>query len=310
MNFKLLFWNAQGCGHPKFITSAREYLRDSRPDVVAFVEPRISGWKADRVISALAFPYSHRVEAVGFSGGIWLAWYETVKIDILQNHFQYIYCRISSTRDNRSTLTTLVYASPNSQKRKALWLELNKLAYSIRSPWFIVGDFNATHSDSDRRGCAASTKPSKAFQELVFDHGLRDIGFSGPDYTWSCGLAHVRLDRVFCNSYWDKTFPDSTIQYLLRMKSDHRPIMLIVGDVIRFNWPKQFRYFSGWLSHDDFSRMVQDNWIPSANIVDTIKDFTKAAMVWNETVFGYIDNRIVFVLFSFTLGIGSPMTRF
>ncbi|KAK8567201.1 hypothetical protein V6N13_005113 [Hibiscus sabdariffa] len=28
---------ARGCGHPKFITSAREYLRDSKLDVV-FVE--------------------------------------------------------------------------------------------------------------------------------------------------------------------------------------------------------------------------------------------------------------------------------
>ncbi|KAK8715378.1 hypothetical protein V6N13_042712 [Hibiscus sabdariffa] len=72
------------------------------------------------------------------------------------------------------------------------------------------------------------------------------------------------------------------------MKSDHRPIMLVVGDVVQVNRPKHFHYFSGWLSHDDFPRMVQDNWQPSENIVDIIKNFKKAARVWNDTIFGYI----------------------
>ncbi|KAK8669378.1 hypothetical protein V6N13_106810 [Hibiscus sabdariffa] len=154
---------ARGCGHLKFITSAREYLGDSKPDDVAFVEPRISGWRADKIISKLAFPYSHRVEAMGFSGGIWLAWYESIQIDILHNHFQYIHCHTTSTKDNRSTLATLGYASPNARKQKALWFDLNNLGYSICCPWFLVGDFNATLSDSDRQGCAASARPSKAF---------------------------------------------------------------------------------------------------------------------------------------------------
>ncbi|KAK8683136.1 hypothetical protein V6N13_039203 [Hibiscus sabdariffa] len=161
-----------------------------------------------------------------------------------------------------STLATLVYASPNSQKRKALW-----------------------------KDCAASARPSKAFRELVFDHGLRDMGFSRPDFTWSRGMAQVRLDRVLCNSYWDETYPESMVHHLFRMKSDHRPIMLSVGDSDNVSRPKQFRYFSGWLSHDDFPHMVQDNWHLSENIVDTVKNFAKAATVWNDTVFGYIGTK-------------------
>ncbi|KAL4296041.1 hypothetical protein GQ457_12G028380 [Hibiscus cannabinus] len=179
-------------------------------------KPRISGWRADRIISALGFPYSHRVEALGFSGGIWLAWYDTVRVDILCNHFQYIHCRITSASDNRSSLATMVYASPNARKRQALWSALRNLAQSIFCPWFIVGDFNATLFYSDRQGCAVSAKPSKAFRDFVFDHGLRDMGFSGPDFTWSRGMAHVRLDRFLCNSYWDETFPESIVNILLR----------------------------------------------------------------------------------------------
>ncbi|KAK8651377.1 hypothetical protein V6N13_140981 [Hibiscus sabdariffa] len=182
-------------------------------------------------------------------------------------------------------------AIPNAQKRQALWFELRNLAHSIFCPWFIVGDFNATLSESDRQGCAASARPSKAFQDFVFDHGLRDMGFSGPDFTWSRGLTHVRLDRVLCNSYWDETFPESIVHHLFRMKSDHGPILFVVGNSIQLPRPKHFRYFSGWCSHDDFSRMVQDNWQSSDDIVDSIKHFTKAASVWNDTVFGYIGTK-------------------
>ncbi|KAK8608061.1 hypothetical protein V6N13_023495 [Hibiscus sabdariffa] len=171
----------------------------------------------------------------------------------------------------------MVYASPNARKRQALWSALRNLAHSIFCPWFIVGDFNATLFDSDRQGCAVSAKPSKAFQDFVFDHGLRDMGFSGPDFTWSRGMAHVRLDRVLCNSYWDETFPESIVNHLFRMKSDHRPILFAVGNSDQLPRSKQFRYFSGWLSHDDFPRMVQDNWQSSDDIVVSIKHFTKAA---------------------------------
>ncbi|KAK8566641.1 hypothetical protein V6N13_002337 [Hibiscus sabdariffa] len=190
-----------------------------------------------------------------------------------------------------SSLATLVYASPTSRKRKALWFDLNNLAHSIRCPWFIVGDFNATLSDSDRKDCAASARPSKAFREFVFDHGLRDMGFSGPEFTWSRGMAQVRLDRVLCNSYWDDVYPESLVHHLFRMKSDHRPILLSVGVSDHVRRSKQFRYFSGWLSHADFPRMVQDNWQFSENIIDTVQNFAKAAAVWNDTVFGYIGTK-------------------
>ncbi|GMI75256.1 hypothetical protein like AT1G43760 [Hibiscus trionum] len=75
------------------------------------------------------------------------------------------------------------------------------------------------------------------------------------------------------------------------MRSDHRPILLQVGCQNSPNVPRQFRYFSGWLSHEDFPRMVRDNWQPSQNMSDTITSFVHAADVWNSTVFGYIGTK-------------------
>ncbi|KAK8657943.1 hypothetical protein V6N13_036160 [Hibiscus sabdariffa] len=120
MNLKIFYWNVQGCSHPKFCSTARQYLRDTKPDLVVFVEQRISGIKADRIIASLGFPNSHRVKALGFSGGIWLAWFNSVKIKIELNHFQFIHCRITTVRDGSPTLVMVIYASPNAIKRKAL----------------------------------------------------------------------------------------------------------------------------------------------------------------------------------------------
>ncbi|KAK8690593.1 hypothetical protein V6N13_074125 [Hibiscus sabdariffa] len=43
--------------------------------------------------------------------------------------------------------------------------------------------------------------------------------------------------------------------------------------------------------HDEFSRMVADNWIPLPSLSATITSFTKAADTWNKTVFRYIGTK-------------------
>ncbi|KAK8670959.1 hypothetical protein V6N13_037571 [Hibiscus sabdariffa] len=175
------------------------------------MEPRISGHKAESVISSLGFLNSHRVEAIGFFGGIWIAWYDIVKVDILWNHFQFIHYRVTAKDDGCSIFTTTIYACPNAMQCKLLWHHLRMLAESIQSLWILFGDFNATLSPSECLGCASTSKPSKAFQDLIFDHGLRDTGYQGPNFTWSRGNASVRLDRFICNSFWDVSFLKPTL---------------------------------------------------------------------------------------------------
>ncbi|KAK8598764.1 hypothetical protein V6N13_094724 [Hibiscus sabdariffa] len=289
MNLKFISWNVQGCGNWRFLPTARQVLRDYKPDLVVFVEPRISGRKADSVIASLGFPNSHRVEAAGFSGGIWLAWYDSVSVEIIANHFQFIHCRITDKISRRSVYATAIYASPSSAGRKFLWPHLRRLAGSIRSPWVIFGDFNATVHSDDRKRCLQA--PCKAFQNFLLDYGLRDMGYQGPKYTWSRGLAQARLDRFICNSYWDEEYPTSVVSHLLQLRSDHRPIFLEVGHSRPPPMFHQFRYFSGWLAHEDFNRMVLDNWCPKITMTETLLHFSKATDVWNKFVFGYIGRK-------------------
>ncbi|KAK8701867.1 hypothetical protein V6N13_020245 [Hibiscus sabdariffa] len=275
----------QGCVDPKFLNALRQYLRDNKPDVVGLVEPCISGYKADSIISSLRFPHSHRIEAAGFSGGLWLCWFNVVSIDILVNHFQFIHFRINCVADECSSLATLIYASSNATKRKILWSHLGQLASTIHQPWLLFGDFNATLSADDRIGCAPSTTPCSVFRQFLFDFSLQDMDFSGPEFTWQRGQAQARLDRFLCNSYWDEAYPESSVMHLLRMRSDHQPLLLWVGLFPTNRSKPPFRYFTGWQYHERFRELIQDNWIHSGPLPMTIRTFTAAAELWNAHVF-------------------------
>ncbi|KAK8576094.1 hypothetical protein V6N13_090573 [Hibiscus sabdariffa] len=91
-----------GCGSQNFLRVTKQYLRDYRPDVCVLVETRVSHSRADLVIESLRFPNSHRIEAIRFSGGIWLCWFDSVKITVLANQFQFVHCCITSTASSNS----------------------------------------------------------------------------------------------------------------------------------------------------------------------------------------------------------------
>ncbi|KAK8681635.1 hypothetical protein V6N13_054037 [Hibiscus sabdariffa] len=67
-----------------------------------------------------------------------------------------------------------------------------------------------------------------------------DMEFNGLEFTWSRGNARVRLDRFLCNSHWDESFPESRVDHLLRVRSDHRPILLEIGALSRSYHPPPF----------------------------------------------------------------------
>ncbi|KAK8671280.1 hypothetical protein V6N13_037878 [Hibiscus sabdariffa] len=227
MNAKIVVWNAQGCGSPKFTHFANQYMCDQNPDIFVFVETRVSGESTAKVIKAPSFTNSYCVEVVGFSEGIWLCWFDNVAIDVLFCHFQFILCRISAMGSTSSCLASFIYASPNYRKR-----------------------------------------------------------FHGPEFTWYKGPVAVRMDHTICNDPWLSTFPTALVLHLLCMKSDHRPLLLMLdaSSIERRQMP--FCYFSGWSLHSDFNRMVRDNWQPDLPLPEAILVFSCASEQWNSNVFG------------------------
>ncbi|MBA0749750.1 hypothetical protein Gogos_003645 [Gossypium gossypioides] len=72
MNVELDDAGIRGCASVKFPRIFREQNLEYKPDIVSLLKPKVSGAKADVIIANLGFQFSHRVEATGYSGGIWL----------------------------------------------------------------------------------------------------------------------------------------------------------------------------------------------------------------------------------------------
>ena len=142
MSVSIMFWNVQGAASGEFRRSFKTIIKNYNPSMVVLMEPRISGVKADDFIKKSGFDYFHRVEAMGFSGGIWLLWRSSIEVEVLINHRQFIHFKICLNKTFVSWVTA-VYASPNPMIRRQLWSHMENLAPSIRGPWLIGGDFNS-----------------------------------------------------------------------------------------------------------------------------------------------------------------------
>ncbi|XP_039000720.1 uncharacterized protein LOC120126657 [Hibiscus syriacus] len=123
-----------------------------RPGVVVLLETRISGMTADKDIRAFGFQNSFRVEAHGFSGGIWILWKVEIDVEILTISHQFIHDRCWSAEVFRWLYFTAVYASPQVEKRRLVWRHLMNLAPGENEVWIMNSDFNSIIHLDEREG--------------------------------------------------------------------------------------------------------------------------------------------------------------
>ena len=87
--------------------------------ILALVETRCSRDHANFVCNKAGFDHWTRIEALGFSRGIWLLWKDSVNVRILKTHPQFVHAAVSH-HASQPWLLTIVYGSPNPTFRKSL----------------------------------------------------------------------------------------------------------------------------------------------------------------------------------------------
>lgn len=184
----IITWNCQGASNKKFPSIFKSFAINYKAVIFVLVEPRISGSQADKVIKKLGFQHSHRVEASGFSGGIWILWSAKVSIKILVNQVQFIHMEVTWLDNNSNFLFTAIYGSPQKQYRQFLWHDLDQIASSLSGPWLLVGDFNAILNQEERQGGSLRRNHGCGlFNNFLHSNGLLDLGSHGPKFTWRMG---------------------------------------------------------------------------------------------------------------------------
>ncbi|KAK8716330.1 hypothetical protein V6N13_043645 [Hibiscus sabdariffa] len=81
-------------------------------------------------------------------------------------------------------------------RRKALWPHLRNLASSIQGYWLLMCDFSVIIGFLKHMGGADFVRPSRNFQNFIFECGVQDMGFQGPEFTWSHGATFSRHNRL------------------------------------------------------------------------------------------------------------------
>ncbi|WJX67493.1 hypothetical protein P8452_51955 [Trifolium repens] len=283
-------WNVRGAGSRSFPSMIRDFCSRHCIDVLIVLEPRISGPTVDKVILKLGFDHHVRVDATGFSGGIWLLWKDTgYDVVVVKSTKQILHIRFNQRNGGDCWELSCVYGSPRGTERVKLWDDLREIAYQISNPWLLMGDFNVYLDIADKQGGGEINFNSMwKFQDCVQQCNLLDLGFHGPRFTWEGRGIKERLDRALCNCDWQVKFPDCNVTHLPALKSDHRPILLKLSQLPNHPKHKPFRFMANWLSDATFERVVQDSWRNASEWNQIVKDFHVKASEWNRNHFGNI----------------------
>ena len=297
MSIKILVWNVQGVGNK--IAVIKELIRTNHPTMLVLVETHLSGDQATSVCDRIGFSGKMRVDAQGFSGGIWMFWKaEDISVTAYGSNSQHLTVEIKKIGDE-PWLFSAVYASPESNLRRALWDELDEIRRNYEGPWLLAGDFNDTVCMSERNGIDSSEMQRRCrnFANWVANNELIDLGFSGPAHTWFRGNSEetfksARLDRGLVNEKWRLKFEEGGLRNLPKYSSDHCPILMsTTGFAPVERAIRPFRFQAAWLNHDKFHEFVHRNWVSSAPIVPFLKDFARKIQTWNKEEFYNIFRR-------------------
>lgn len=93
----ILSWNVRGIGGANFKRVFCELISTHNPDIIILTKTRISDERANNIIASLGFERYFKVDAMEFSGGIWILWNPiSVNMQPVSNSFQEVHlqCRV------------------------------------------------------------------------------------------------------------------------------------------------------------------------------------------------------------------------
>ncbi|XP_016206072.1 uncharacterized protein LOC107646400 [Arachis ipaensis] len=159
-------------------------------------------------------------------------------------------------------------------------------------PFCLMGDFNEILQVEDRKRVNSLLASAEEFKSQVHDMQLMDLPLTNRKFTWFRGQSCSQIDRVLVNIEWAKEFPDIRLKGGPMGLSDH--CLLIVEDTRVRRGPRTFRSLDFWFTHENFLRMVKNEWRGLGDAQFTCK--LKALMIplrqWHQNNFGDMDNKL------------------
>ncbi|KAF8029778.1 hypothetical protein BT93_E2262 [Corymbia citriodora subsp. variegata] len=256
----------RGLMNPAKQAEVRQLVRLNNLCCVGILETKVSTANFNNISSGLIpgwewisnYDYSSR-------GRIWVGWNPSlVGFNALLCSDQLIHGELKFLNSGIVLTLSVAYGEHTFVARRPLWHHLINLSLTLKeSPWMVAGDFNAIRDSSDRMGSPDIWIPAfDEFKDCLDQAELIDLRYVGFRYTWSTSSGINRkqrkIDRVLVNNHWCMVFSFSEASFLAPGISDHSPMVVRILAPASRRTP--FKFFNFWLTHPEFSSLVDQAW--------------------------------------------------
>ncbi|XP_010451584.1 PREDICTED: uncharacterized protein LOC104733725 [Camelina sativa] len=187
---------------------------------------------------------------------------------------------------------SFIYGDPVPQHRDKVWEKLTDIGSFRIDPWFLIGDFNELTGNHEKQGGALRSASSfVSFNSMLRHCGMLEFPCYGEQLSWRgnrCNnqVVRCRLDRALGNEDWQGFFPNSRVDYLEMIGSDHSPILATCLKTAR-RCHRQFRFDKRWLGKEGITAVVESGWNRTKNFripgfVDKIRNCRNSLSWWRK----------------------------
>jgi hypothetical protein len=265
---RALSLNCRGLGNQATIAELHGLVKSEVPKLVFLMETRLPVRKLEFLRVKLSMCGCFGVDRRRFGGGLALFWDASVSLHI-QSYSSYHINAYVFQEDGVAWRLTGFYGHPKTALRYRSWSLLRRLHGLSDKPWLLLGDFNKIVALEEKFGREdRSFRQMAGFRGALSDCSLMDLGFVGPEFTWSNNrkdddLVQVRLDRGVASQEWRSLFPEATVRHVSVVHSDHLGLLLELVPCmpqVRKKKNRLFHFDHTWVREEDCEGVIAEAW--------------------------------------------------
>ena len=294
-----LVWNCCGLGNLLTEKELGVLVRAKDPSVMFIAETWADEARLKDIKRKLEFDHLFVVPRINRGGGLALFWRNSIDVNVETSSKYHIDSIINKGREDAWRFTGF-YGELATHLRHESWTKLRQLNSRFNLPWLCAGDFNEIVRSEEKCGGSNRSQPQmQMFREVIDECGFLDLGFVGPQFTWSkhYAVGHLvweRLDRGLANYEWLRRFAGAKVHHLHSNSSDHCPLWIVPSDLIVDRKNKPFRFEEIWLPDKGCTDTVEVFWLSNGfeqsedRVIKKIEKYGYELTRWSREKFGSV----------------------
>ncbi|XP_075665592.1 uncharacterized protein LOC142635292 [Castanea sativa] len=157
--------------------------------------------------------------------------------------------------------------------------------------------------DEKSGGANCTQQQIDGFRGIVNYCGFHDLGYCGPDYTWSNmqegeNRICLRLDRALATPEWSARFREMKVYHFVDSTSNHYALLVTDPGTKHQTRVRRFHFEVQWTKREDCKAIIEATWGSGVDlsilkgISENLRSCAAELSRWNSTVYGQIPKKI------------------